>query len=55
MKESLKDDLSKEFEDYSFEDDPGSKNSGYYELQASFHLMYWVTIQVVFGKKNNFD
>ena len=34
LKESLKEDLTKEFEGYSFEDDPGSNNSGYYELQA---------------------
>ena len=36
LKESLKEDLNKEFEGYSFEGDPGSNNSGYYELQAGF-------------------
>ena len=36
LKESLKEDLNKDFEGYSFEDDPGSNNSGYYELQVSF-------------------
>ena len=43
LKESLKEDLSKEFEEYSFEDDPGSNNSGYYELQARFTLSFIVS------------
>ena len=34
LKESLEEDSSKEVEAYSFGDDPGSNNSGYYQLQV---------------------
>ena len=49
LKESLKEDLTKEFEEYSFEDDPGSNNSGYYELQAGlFSRPNWGMIVLSF-------
>ena len=34
LKESLEEDSNKEVEAYSFDDDPGSNNSGYYQLQV---------------------
>ena len=40
LKESLEEDSNGVHEEYSFEDDPGSNNSGYYTLQAGFHSFF---------------